>query len=130
MFSQSHRRRAAWIAILAILFNAFVPAMSQAVAAQLGITWLEICTKDGLKRIAVSNEDARPDLPTGAHVAVTDHCPYCAPHSGTTNAHLPPAPFAVPVVAGADLLPAQPPSAAPPHVFIARAHARAPPASF
>ncbi len=127
MFSQPHRRRAAWIAILAILFNAFVPAMSQAVAAQLGITWLEICTKDGLKRIAVSSEHARPDLPPGAHVAVTEHCPYCAPHGGAAFADLPPASVSAPVLAGADLPPASPPSLAPLQSPAARAHARAPP---
>jgi hypothetical protein len=92
-------RRTAWIAMFAILLNGFAPAVSHALAARLGVTWLEICTPDGLKRVAVRYEGARPDLPPGAHVAADDHCPYCTAH-GSAYAFTPPTASALPILAG------------------------------
>lgn len=127
MISLAHRRRVAWFAVFAVLLNALAPAMSHALAARLGVTWLEICTKDGLKRIAVNYQGARPDLPAGAHVAAPDHCPYCAPH-GASVAHVPPAGAIVPVVTGPALVAAVLTTRAPQRAEWSSGHARAPPA--
>lgn len=126
MFSVRNRRRTAWLAILAILLNAFAPAMSHAMAAHFGISLLEVCTPDGLKRIAVEYSAARPDVPQGAHVAVDSHCPYCAPH-GASFAHTPPALPAVAVLGGPAALASAHPSLAPQRSVWTGGHARAPP---
>jgi hypothetical protein len=126
MLSLRDRRRTAWIAILAILLNAFAPALSHAAAARLGVTWLEICTQDGLKRVAVEYRGARPDIPPGAHVVVDDHCPYCAPH-GASFAHSLPAVVAAAVLAGPAALAVDAPAALPQRAIWTSRHARAPP---
>jgi hypothetical protein len=126
MISLRIRRRVAWIATFAILLNAFAPAVSHALAARLGVTWLEICTQDGLKRIEVEYSGARPDIPPGAHVVATDHCPYCAPH-GSSFAHTPPAAAGGVLLAGPAALGAVVPASAPQPAVWACGHARAPP---
>ena len=126
MLKQRYRRPAAWIAIFAILLNGFAPAVSHALQARLGITWLEICTPDGLKRIAVEYSGARPDIPPGTHVVANDHCSYCAPH-GATFVHVPPKPGVPAVLAGPALLVASPWVGAPQLALWTSWHARAPP---
>lgn len=126
MVSLRNRRRVAWIATFAILLNAFAPAVSHALAARLGVTWLEICTQDGLKRIEVEYRGARPDIPPGAHVVATDHCPYCAPH-GASFAHTPPAAPGGVLLAGPAAVSAVLPTSAPQLAVWASGHARAPP---
>ena len=128
MLSSSNRRRIAWVATFAILLNAFAPAVSHALAARLGVTWLEICTPDGLKRIAVEARALRPDIPPAAHVAANDnHCAYCAPH-GATFAHAPPAAHVARLLGGAEILVTQLRTALPQLFPWSSKHSRAPPA--
>jgi len=128
MLSLRNRRRTAWVAILAILLNAFAPALAHAAAARLGVTWLEICTQDGLKRVAIEHRSARPDIPPGAHVVADDHCPYCAPH-GASFAHSPPAVAAAAVIAGPAALVVDSPAVASQLATWTSGRARAPPSS-
>ncbi len=126
MFPLRQRRRVGWIAVFAILLNALAAAMSHALAARLGVTSLEICTADGLKRVAVRYEGARPDLPPGALVALTDHCPYCAPH-GASVAHVPPSGPLVAVQSGPSFVVAVLPRGESQRAATSRGDARAPP---
>lgn len=127
MLALRQRRRFSWIAVFAILLNALAPATSHALAARLGVALLEICTADGLKRVAVRYEGARPDLPPGAHVALTDHCPYCAPH-GASVAHVPPSGPRVAVLPGPAVVDAVLPDGVPQRAGTSSGDARAPPA--
>lgn len=88
-----------WIAILAILFSALAPAISQALTKTeryLGLG--EICTVKG-----VSSTDQAPAKsdPLTHHMK---NCPYCATHGGSF-ALLPPALLSVQVLDGHDLYP-------------------------
>ena len=128
MLSLRNGRRTAWIAIFAILLNAFAPAVAHALAARSGALWLEVCTQDGLKRIAVEYRGARPDIPPGSHVVAEQHCPYCAPH-GATFAHTPPAMPSPGVLAGPAVLACDLQAAAPRLSVRTSDHARAPPSA-
>jgi hypothetical protein len=126
MFALRQRRRAAWIAVFAILLNALAPALSHAVAARLGAALLEICTADGLKRVAVHDQGVRPDVPSGAHAALGDHCPYCAPH-GASVGHPPSGGPLVALFEGPALIVAVEPESALQRADGSSGDARAPP---
>ncbi|MGV1046329.1 DUF2946 domain-containing protein [Limnohabitans sp.] len=90
-------RRLAWLALCALLFGVLAPTVSKVLAASQGTIWLEVCSSDGTKRIAISpTGDRGTELP-----AMTDsHCAYCflQQHS----------PFLPTALAGWSLTPAQP----------------------
>lgn len=105
MFRVHARQRfTAWIACLAVLLGALMPAIGQAMVAAGDSSghWLEICTAMGLERIAVTDGSDEPDgSPSDASAA---HCPYCLTHAGSFA--LPPVELpAFPVLGGADVLP-------------------------
>jgi hypothetical protein len=120
-----HLTAYAWIAALAILFNALAPVVSHA-QARAGVTEVEICTAMGVAMVAMpaSNDPADP-----VHLLKgMSHCAYCGTHGGSFG--LPPS--AMPMFAlqgGHDVYPPlfyQSPST----LFTwSRAHARAPPAA-
>jgi hypothetical protein len=88
-----------WIAILAILFSALAPAVSQALTQPERYPGLgEMCTMQG--RSAPDQAPAKSD-PLTHHMK---NCPYCATHGGSF-ALLPPAPLSVQVLDGHDLYP-------------------------
>jgi hypothetical protein len=114
-----------WIALLAILFSAMAPALSQAMAAPgSAAPSMEICTMDGLKAMPPDAADTT-DGPPAAHFL--KHCSFCLSHS-TPPALPPPGGF---VIAGTSSVEPYPP------LFYQAAHAlfpwtaanpRAPPA--
>lgn len=78
---QVHRRRTAWIALLAILAATLMPTLAQAVAASQGSAWVEVCTVGGSRWVnAAAPGEALPsdDAPASAHAF--DQCPYCHLH--------------------------------------------------
>ena len=123
-----HLHAYAWIAALAILFNALAPVVSQAQArtrSSAGATQMEICTAMGVAMVSMpaSNDPVDHDHLLKA----MSHCAYCGTHAGSFG--LPP--LAAPVFAvqgGHDVFPPlfyQSPAT----LFTwSRAHARAPPA--
>jgi Protein of unknown function (DUF2946) len=119
-----NRRWLAWIAICAILLNAFAPSLAHALAARHQVSWLEVCTSTGLARTALDPRAARTEIPSGAHFVATDHCPYCAPH-GASFAHAPPTVVLPAAINGPAVLSPQrfaaPATAAPTARFLARA---------
>jgi hypothetical protein len=88
-----------WIAILATLFSALAPAISQAYTQTERYPGLgEMCSVKGLS--SPKQAPAKPD-PLGHHMK---NCPYCATHGGSF-ALLPAAPLSVQVLDGHDLYP-------------------------
>lgn len=73
--SSHHRRLTAWIAIVAMLAFALVPALSRAMAfAGGGSGWAEICTPQGMQWVSADGE--RSSTPPDGTPQV-DHCHFC-----------------------------------------------------
>ncbi|MBI1907566.1 MAG: DUF2946 family protein [Rhodocyclales bacterium] len=69
------QRLTAWIAALAMVAAALMPAVTQAAtAAAGGQAWLEVCTVFGVERIAV---DSTPDSQPVGGKARGMACPWC-----------------------------------------------------
>lgn len=135
MSPSARRRWISRIAVLAVLLNALVPTLSQALAwarVQGGPAagWVEICTSQGPRWERLS--DADPAAPAGqegqpapgaAHAA----CLYCLPHAGSVGL---PGSIVVPSVPAQDCPIALPvwaaPRLSPPPPWVAPA-VRAPP---
>jgi hypothetical protein len=74
----------AWLAILAILFNALMPAVSHAISVSPATpAQVEVCTAMGMEMMTM------PVLPNGENGVPSDkllksmtHCAYCATHAG------------------------------------------------
>jgi hypothetical protein len=89
MHTMTRRRNAltwTWIACLAILFNAFAPLVSHAMAAPAAagfsaMAGMEVCTALGMKTMAFSAAD--PDRDDGKPHKTMNHCGYCAVHAAT-----------------------------------------------
>ncbi|MEF7615458.1 DUF2946 family protein [Aquincola sp. MAHUQ-54] len=62
-------RRSAWAALLAMLWLAFAPMVSHALAAGAA-PWSEVCSADGARRAPAAPRDASQHL--------LEHCPFCA----------------------------------------------------
>lgn len=126
------RRLHAWIACLAILFNALAPSLAHAVATFAGDgggtgARMEICSMNGYQPTTATADPMH--APDGApHAQAAQHCPFCATHAG--HFALPPSPVSAP-------LPDPGPAARPPlfhrapHPLFAwiAANPRAPPAA-
>jgi hypothetical protein len=74
----------AWIACLAILFNAFVPLVSHAMGAPAAagasaMAGMEVCTALGMRTMVSSD----PDPDAGKLQKTLNHCGYCAVHAAT-----------------------------------------------
>ena len=126
-FLRRRLRLFTWIALVAMLGLGVLPAVSHALARAGGSgDWAEVCSADGLKRVAVEGAPVEPGgLPAAAGI---DHCPFCAP--GTPAAGLPPAPLQAWLAPAAVV--AAPPAVRLPPVLAApwaAAQPRAPPAS-
>jgi hypothetical protein len=118
-----HLTAYAWIASLAILFNALAPVVSHA-QARHGVTQLEICTATGTAMVTLPADQPDP----GHLLKSMSHCAYCATHAASFG--LPP--HTMPLFAvqgGHDVYP--PLFYQSPATMFAwsRAHARAPPAA-
>ena len=74
VLARRHPHLTAWIALVAMLAFALVPTVSRAMVFGIGSSgWAEICTPQGMKRVAVADDDGAP-APAGAHL---DHCALC-----------------------------------------------------
>jgi hypothetical protein len=93
----------AWIACLAILFNAFVPILSYAVEARSAAPAameMEVCTALGMQMMPVASEDAD----SGQLHKNMNHCGYCAAHAATHGLP-PPMTVAFAPLSGRDVYP-------------------------
>jgi hypothetical protein len=100
-----HWAKYAWIACLAMLFNAFVPVVCHAVNASSAASapTMEVCTAMGIEMLPMAASDgSQPD--NGKLLKSLTHCGYCVTHAGSFG--LPPPPLAVfAVIGGHDVFP-------------------------
>jgi hypothetical protein len=89
------RRRhslALWFALLAMWFGVLAPTVSHALAAAGSSAWVEVCTTQGMRWVAVADEaNAGPADASGGPAAHLDHCPAC--NAGGGGMAPPPAPL-------------------------------------
>jgi hypothetical protein len=115
-----------WIACLAILFGSLAPSISHALAAaSRGATQVEICTRDGIMMMSVSDTAAKKS-PLGLTQDHLKHCPCCLAQEGPF-ALLPPLQFTFAILGGHDLFPALFYDAPQPLFSWSAANPRAPP---
>lgn len=72
------RNRLNWVALLCsivMMLSALAPTVSRALAANGQVSWMEICSGDGVQWVLA--DDAAPDQPTPADSTSIDHCPLC-----------------------------------------------------
>jgi len=64
-----------WVVILAILLTSLAPAISQALGSNKSVSWIEVCSAQGSKRVQSSSDDS-----TGAPASaqLLEHCPCCS----------------------------------------------------
>lgn len=74
-----HQGAIAWMAALAVLLGALMPAAGQVATAGDGkaVHWLEVCTAFGLERLAPDDASHRDEAPAGMRA----HCLYCFTHA-------------------------------------------------
>jgi hypothetical protein len=100
------RARIAWIACLAILFNAFAPLVSHAMEAPASAAvTIEVCTAMGMTTMPVALAPDGDDASSSGklHKAM-NHCGYCVSHSATHGLP-PPVAIAFAAPAGRDIYP-------------------------
>jgi len=93
-FRRAQRRALAAIAALVMTFASLAPAWAAVINGTAGVAgWVELCSVDGAKRIAVdaNGDPASPE--SSNHQASGEHCPFCSLQQ--TPATLPPAPTPV-----------------------------------
>ncbi len=84
---RSTRRLSAWLAMLALVLNALLPLVAQAMRAPAGPAGLhEICSATGL--VMVRPHDSRRDQSPAQSAAPLKDCPFC--HLHHDGAGLPP----------------------------------------
>jgi hypothetical protein len=113
-FVRRHLRLANALALVAMLWLAGLPTLSQALTSATGQTrWVEVCTAQGMRLLAVSEaaaaagEDPVPPMSTDLSVG---HCSFCSLAGGALG--LPPTHEQAWLGARADALP-WPPSPVP-----------------
>jgi len=67
-------RRLAWLALCLLVFGAFAPSLSKYLAAAQGVSWIEVCSASGAKRVALDFGSKKlPEVP----MADDGHCGFC-----------------------------------------------------
>ena len=98
------RRQAfAWFALVAMLALALLPTVSRAMAFAQGGggAWAEVCTPQGMVRVALDDAPGATPAPAQAG-SMLDHCHFCG--LASQAAGMPPAPPLLPPVQTADSL--------------------------
>lgn len=95
-WSRLHRRLTAWVALLALLFGALAPTVTQAmVAGGDRADWLQVCSVSGMVWVQADTGEVRDQQPDGGSPMgdASQHCPWCTLHGGVAG--LPPAPHSI-----------------------------------
>jgi Protein of unknown function (DUF2946) len=125
-----HRRCAAWLALLAVLWGALVPTLAQAAVSSASRQgWVEVCSATGVLWMRVDGGASSPAAPTGQPDSMADasaHCPWC-PMQGTAG--LPPEPALNTTTSAQGPVPAAAFTSARPATVWSSAQSRAPPAA-
>lgn len=90
IFTKVKTRTASWVAIGAVLLAAFMPLVSNALAARASQSaWQEICSIQGIKYIPAASlaqavtENQAPQQ--DGRILHVEHCPYCSMHAGSVG---------------------------------------------
>ena len=89
-----------WLALVVMLALALLPTVSHALALQRGgSAWVEVCTPQGMKLVAVDGSEAPAPLQAAGHL---EHCPACVlQHIDAAPPPTPPALLPLPLEAAA-----------------------------
>lgn len=89
-FRRSGQRLLAVIAVLVMSFTALAPALANALGQSSPVMWVELCSADGSKRVAIDASGGAIDPAQQSATHVSEHCPFC--HIEHSVATMPPAP--------------------------------------
>jgi len=95
-WSRLHRRLTAWVALLALVFGALAPTVTQAmVAGGDRADWLQVCSVSGMVWVQADTGEVRDQQPDGGSPMgdASQHCPWCTLHGGVAG--LPTAPHSI-----------------------------------
>ncbi len=123
-----HRRLTAWLAMLALVFGALAPVVTQAMVRASGPSdWIQICSVSGMSWVkADTGEVAKQDQKAPAD-ASSHQCPWCSLHAGAAGA--PPVHLMPPALPLPALQPVPALASASSALVWNNAHPRAPPLS-
>jgi hypothetical protein len=122
-----HRRFAAWLALLAVLWGALVPTLAQAaVSASSRQGWVEVCSASGVLWVRVDGGAESPSGQSGSMADAAAHCPWCLMQGA---AGLPPEPALSTTANALGPVPAAAFTSARPAAVWSPAQSRAPPAA-
>jgi len=102
-----HWTALAWIAALAILFNALAPVVSHSLSlASAKVRQVEVCTAMGIEMMPMTAEAGTSSASSSSDALLKGlmHCAYCTPHAGAF-ALLPPVMAMLAVLGGHDAYP-------------------------
>lgn len=92
---RTRQRLTLWLALLAMCFGVLAPTVSHALAASGSSTWVEVCTAQGMRWVALADQaspaDSGPADASGGPAAHLEHCPAC--HAAGVGLAPPPAPL-------------------------------------
>ena len=77
LLSQPTRRLISWLALLAVVMAALAPTMSRALGREAAAAWVEVCTAQGSRWVAL---DGQGDAGSSDAGHPGEHCPYCSLH--------------------------------------------------
>ncbi len=97
-----------WIAVCAVMLNAFLPVVSHKRVAEGAFAWADVCTTDGVKRVAKTDAPTG-DKPANSHWGTIAHCSYCCSHPASHGA---PPPDGILLIAVVESQPANAPTGA------------------
>ncbi len=86
--SRLYRRVSAWIALLALVFGALAPTVTQAmVAGGDRADWLAVCSVSGMVWVQADTGEVRDQQPDGGSPFgdASMHCPWCTQHGGVAG---------------------------------------------
>jgi hypothetical protein len=78
LLQRPRQRLTAWLALIAVLLNAFAPVASHAMMAKSGKSLVEICTAQGFKLVEVESDRSSPQTPAKPGIKVAHECAACA----------------------------------------------------
>ena len=84
------QRLLAALAVLVMSVTALAPALANALGRSSPVMWVELCSADGTRRIAVDAASTPADTTQQSATHVSEHCPFC--QIGHAEAALPAAP--------------------------------------
>lgn len=88
LLSRLQRRITSWVALLALVWGALAPAVTQAmVAGSERADWLEVCSVSGMFWVKADTGEVTRQSPEGSVPTdgVVQHCPWCTLHSGASG---------------------------------------------